>query len=74
MELAMNPRSLSREIHEIASQTGTPEDEVKRLYDDALQSLAAAAQVQDYLLLLASKRVRQHLKDWRRAQQGDSSE
>lgn len=69
----MNPHSRSNEIHEIASQSGLPEEEVLRLYEEAWQCLAADAQIQDYLPLLASKRVRQYLKDRYRAAESNSS-
>lgn len=65
--------SRNHEIHEIAHQTGFPEEVVDRLYEDALQFLAAQAHIKDYLPLLASKRVRQHLKDMRRTAIGDLS-
>ena len=68
----MNPSSRSHEIQEIARQTYFPEEVVNRLYEDALQYLAAKASIKDYLHVLASKRVHQHLKDMRRTEEGDS--
>ncbi|MDN0073470.1 DUF3562 domain-containing protein [Crenobacter sp. SG2303] len=59
----MNIRNRQHEVHEIALQTGTPEEEVSQLYEEALSYLAADAVVKDYLLLLASKHVRQTLKN-----------
>jgi len=58
----MNVRTRLHEVHEIALQTGTPEEEVSQLYEEALRYLTADAVVQDYLLLLASKHVRQTLR------------
>ncbi|MCW3479780.1 DUF3562 domain-containing protein [Neisseriaceae bacterium JH1-16] len=63
----MNERTRQREVLEIALQTGVSAEEVGQLYDEALQRLAESAQVQDYLLLLASKRVRQSLQARRRS-------
>lgn len=63
----MNERSRHHAVLEIAQQTGIPEAEVNRLLEAALQDLAAAAQVHDYLLLLASKHVRQYLREKRRS-------
>ena len=68
----MNERTRQHEVHEIALQTGTPEHEVDQLYDEELQRLSAGAQVRDYLLLLASKHVRQHLKNKHRETSGSS--
>lgn len=62
----MNERSLHHEVLDIALQMGISEHEVRLLYDEALQRLAESAQIQDYLLLLASKHVRQYLKSKRR--------
>lgn len=59
----MNERTRHHEVLEIALQMGISEHDVSLLYDEALQRLAASAQIQDYLLLLASKHVRQHLKN-----------
>lgn len=63
----MNERTRHHEVLEIALQTGTPEQEVNRLYDEVLQRLATGALIHDYLLLLASKHVRHYLKTKYRA-------
>jgi hypothetical protein len=67
----MNERTRQREVLEIALQTGVSAEEVAQLYDAALRRLAESAQVQDYLLLLAGKHVRQSLKARRRSNVDD---
>ena len=61
----------NHEVHEIALQTGFPEEVVDRIYEDVLQSLAAEAHIKEYLHLLTSKHVRRYLKDMRRVEKGD---
>lgn len=59
----MNERSRHHAVLEISQQTGIPEAEVNLLLEAALQDLVATASVHDYLLLLASKHVRQYLRE-----------
>lgn len=46
----------------IAEETHTPIDEIAKLYDEELDTLAADAKITQYLGVLASKRVRMKLR------------
>ncbi|SCK12642.1 DUF3562 domain-containing protein [Vogesella sp. LIG4] len=58
----MNESQLRHAIEDVASKTGVPEAEVQRCFEQALGSLCAHARVQDYLLVLAGRKVRESLR------------
>lgn len=58
----MNEQQQRHAIQDIAQKTGVPEGEVKLRFDTALAELQPAATVEDYLIVLAGKRVRDSLR------------
>jgi hypothetical protein len=48
-------------VQTIASETGTPEETVARLYADTFESYRAEANIQDYLPLFVARKVRAEL-------------
>jgi hypothetical protein len=52
-------------IETLAEETDRPLEEVKRLYVQTLLLLGSDARVQDYLIVLTSKRVRDVLRQTR---------
>jgi len=58
----MNEQQQRHAIQDIAQKTGLPEGEVKLRFDSALAELRSSATVEDYLIVLACKRVRDSLR------------
>jgi hypothetical protein len=52
-------------IETLAEETNRPVEEVKQLYAETLLLLGSAARVQDYLIVLTSKKVRDALRQTR---------
>jgi len=53
-------------VDAIARETSTSVDVVKALYEDEVASLAAQAKVKQFVGVIATKRVKQHLRQLRR--------
>lgn len=49
-------------IHQLAEESGAPEPEVVRLYEDELGKLKAASRVQDFVPLLVTREVKRRLR------------
>jgi hypothetical protein len=49
-------------IKALAEQIDLPVEEVSQIYASTLESLKTTARIQDYLPVLASKKVRDHLR------------
>ena len=66
-----NPIQLEPEhlyvVEGLAKETSRPVEEVKDIYADVLEHLRSGARIQDYLIVLASKKVREVLRQKRRA-------
>jgi hypothetical protein len=50
-------------IDQLAQKTGHPMEEVKKIYGDVLARLRSGARIQNFLTLLASKKVRDILRE-----------
>ena len=49
-------------IDKLAQETSHPAEEVRKIYADVLGRLRPGARIQDYLIVLTSKKVRDMLK------------
>jgi hypothetical protein len=57
----MRPPPVDDIVNEIAAATGTPTDEVARMYAETLEAFSKNARIMDYVPLLVAKRVREDL-------------
>lgn len=49
-------------IHALAKEIGCPVEEVNNIYTSALENLKSKARIQDYLIVLTGKKVRDGLR------------
>lgn len=71
IRIELGPEHL-RAIEDLASEEGRRVDEVKKLYAIALHDLRSGARIQDYLIVLTCKKVRDALRRSRNCLQPES--
>ena len=59
--IQLDPQDLSA-IDQLAQKTRQPTEKVKRIYADVISRLRSGAQIQSFLTLLTSKKVRKILR------------